>query len=131
MKPDQLTTIHENKADMERKSRWTGLPGDVGFGKTGGGAGRLQSGAGRQTVAMLVPTTLLAKQHRDLHRALLGFPRVRSLSRRDRQDKEIWRICAMAAEDHRYAPAAGKRSSSDLGLVIIDEEQRFVGTRRR
>ena len=132
--PDQLTTIDEVKADMEKSMPMDRLlAGDVGYGKTEvairAAFKAIQDG---KQVAMLVPTTLLVRQHLDTFTARYsGFPvTVRPLSRfqTDKEVKEILRGVENGAVDlvigtHRLLGAGVK--FKDLGLVIIDEEQRF------
>ncbi|WP_100813683.1 transcription-repair coupling factor [Microbacterium lacus] len=132
--PDQLQTIDEVKADMERPIPMDRLlSGDVGFGKTEvavrAAFKAIQDG---KQVAMLVPTTLLVKQHLETFtERFAGFPvRVRALSR-FQTDKEAREIVTgledgsvdMVIGTHRILTE--KVSFKDVGLVIIDEEQRF------
>ncbi|WP_231860874.1 transcription-repair coupling factor [Microbacterium laevaniformans] len=132
--PDQLQTIEEIKADMERPIPMDRLlSGDVGFGKTEvavrAAFKAIQDG---KQVAMLVPTTLLVKQHLDTFtERFAGFPvKVRPLSR-FQSDKEAREIVAgllegsvdMVIGTHRILTE--KVAFKDLGLMIIDEEQRF------
>ena len=132
--PDQLQTIDEVKADMERPIPMDRLlAGDVGFGKTEvavrAAFKAIQDG---KQVAMLVPTTLLAKQHLETFtERFAGFPvHVRPLSR-FQTDKEVRETLAGLADGtvdmvigtHRILTE--KVKFKDLGLMIIDEEQRF------
>ncbi len=131
---DQLQTIDEVKADMERPIPMDRLlAGDVGFGKTEvavrAAFKAIQDG---KQVAMLVPTTLLVKQHHaTVSERFAGFPvRVRALSRfqSDREAREIVKGLADGSVDmvigtHRILTE--KVQFKDLGLMIIDEEQRF------
>ncbi len=132
--PDQLQTIDEIKADMERPIPMDRLlSGDVGFGKTEvavrAAFKAIQDG---KQVAMLVPTTLLVKQHFDTFtERFAGFPvKVRPLSR-FQTDKEARDTLAgltdgtvdMVIGTHRILTE--KVIFKDLGLMIIDEEQRF------
>lgn len=132
--PDQLQTIDEIKADMERPIPMDRLlSGDVGFGKTEvavrAAFKAIQDG---KQVAMLVPTTLLVKQHLDtFQERFAGFPvKVRPLSR-FQTDKEARDTLAgltdgtvdMVIGTHRILTE--KVIFKDLGLMIIDEEQRF------
>lgn len=132
--PDQLQTIDEIKADMERPIPMDRLlSGDVGFGKTEvavrAAFKAIQDG---KQVAMLVPTTLLVKQHLDTFaERFAGFPvKVRPLSR-FQSDKEAREVLAgltdgtvdMVIGTHRILTE--KVVFKDLGLMIIDEEQRF------
>lgn len=132
--PDQLQTIDEIKADMEKPIPMDRLlSGDVGFGKTEvavrAAFKAIQDG---KQVAMLVPTTLLVKQHLETFtERFAGFPvKVRPLSRfqTDKQAKEIVAGLAdgtidMVIGTHRILTE--QVVFKDLGLMIIDEEQRF------
>ncbi|MFV0374757.1 transcription-repair coupling factor [Microbacterium sp.] len=132
--PDQLQTIDEVKADMERPVPMDRLlSGDVGFGKTEvavrAAFKAIQDG---KQVAMLVPTTLLVKQHHETFtERFAGFPvRVRPLSRfqTDAQARSTVAGLADGTVDmvigtHRILTE--KVAIRDLGLLIIDEEQRF------
>ncbi len=132
--PDQLQTIDEVKADMERPIPMDRLiSGDVGFGKTEiavrAAFKAVQDG---KQVVMLVPTTLLVRQHFEtFQERFAGFPiHLRALSRfqSDREAAETLRGLADGTVDivigtHRLL--ADGVTVKDLGLVIIDEEQRF------
>ena len=132
--PDQLTAINEVKADMEAEHPMDRLVcGDVGFGKTEvairAAFKAVQDG---KQVAVLVPTTLLAQQHHQtFSERFAAYPvRVEVLSR-------------FLTPAEARAVAAGVRSGEvdivigthrllsddvqckDLGLLIVDEEQRF------
>ncbi|MSR33775.1 MAG: transcription-repair coupling factor [Phycisphaerales bacterium] len=131
---DQLTAIAATKRDMEISKPMDRLIcGDVGFGKTEVAirAAFKCVESGRQ-VAVLVPTTLLAEQHertfRDRFRA---YPfRIESLSRfkSDAQQKIILEDLQAGRIDlvigtHRLL--SKDIQFSNLGLVVVDEEQRF------
>jgi transcription-repair coupling factor (superfamily II helicase) len=132
--PDQLITIDEVKADMERPIPMDRLvSGDVGYGKTEiavrAAFKAVQDG---KQVAMLVPTTLLVRQHLETFaERFAGFPvHLRALSRfqSDKEAKETIEGLASGQVDvvigtHRLL-GDGIRFK-DLGLVVIDEEQRF------
>jgi transcription-repair coupling factor (superfamily II helicase) len=131
---DQLKAIEEVKADMERAVPMDRLIcGDVGYGKTEVAIRAAFKAVmdGRQ-VAVLVPTTLLAEQHRDTFAARLqGAPvRVEMLSR-FRTRPEILAALQDLAEGkvdivigtHRLLQKDVK--FKELGLVVVDEEQRF------
>ncbi|SDQ52534.1 transcription-repair coupling factor [Leucobacter chromiiresistens] len=131
---DQLTTIDEVKRDMERTIPMDRLiAGDVGFGKTEvavrAAFKAVQDG---KQVAMLVPTTLLVTQHLEtFQNRFAGFPvRLRPLSRFQSEKESRDTIEGLAAGTvdvvigtHRLLAESVRYK--DLGLVIIDEEQRF------
>lgn len=131
---DQLQTIDEIKADMERPIPMDRLlSGDVGFGKTEvavrAAFKAIQDG---KQVAMLVPTTLLVKQHMETFtERFAGFPvKVRALSR-FQTDKEV-RLTLQGLLEGSIDMIIGTHRIltegvifKDLGLMIIDEEQRF------
>ncbi len=132
--PDQLTAIDATKRDMQRARPMDRLVcGDVGFGKTEIAirAAFKAVDSGKQ-VAVLVPTTVLSEQHeatfRDRFRA---YPfRIESLSRfkTDAEAREVLAGVASGAVDivigtHRLL--SKDVSFHDLGLVVVDEEQRF------
>ncbi|WP_439644679.1 transcription-repair coupling factor [Demequina sediminicola] len=132
--PDQLSTIDEVKADMERSVPMDRLVcGDVGFGKTEiavrAAFKAIQDGT---QVAVLCPTTLLVKQHVDTFTERFAqYPvTVKALSRfqSDKEAKEIIEGLADGSVDlvigtHRLI--TGQVRFKKLGMVIIDEEQRF------
>ncbi len=132
--PDQLVTIDEVKADMEKTVPMDRLVcGDVGYGKTEiavrAAFKAVQDG---KQVAVLVPTTLLVQQHLDTFAERYApFPvTVRALSRfqTEAESKEVVEGLADGTVDvvigtHRII--TGQVRFKDLGLVIIDEEQRF------
>jgi transcription-repair coupling factor (superfamily II helicase) len=132
--PDQLTALLEVKRDMEQpKPMDRLLVGDVGYGKTEVAlrAAFKAVEAGKQ-VAVLVPTTVLAQQHWNTFRErLAAFPiKVEMLSRfrSDREQREVTRGLAEGTVDicigtHRLLQK--DVAFKDLGLTIIDEEQRF------
>lgn len=132
--PDQLKAIREVKADMESPRPMDRLIcGDVGFGKTEVAirAAFKAVMAGRQ-VAFLVPTTVLAQQHaRTLRERMADYPVVveeLSRFRTKREQEEVIRKLAEGGVDivvgtHRLI--SKDVVFKDLGLVIIDEEQRF------
>jgi transcription-repair coupling factor (superfamily II helicase) len=133
--------LREVKADMERPRPMDRLIcGDVGYGKTEVAVRAAFKAVmdGRQ-VAVLVPTTVLAEQHGETFRErVAGFPvRVEVLSRfrSEVEQREIVAGVASGQIDivvgtHRLL--GGDVAFKDLGLVIIDEEQRFgVGHKER
>ena len=131
---DQLTTIDEVKADMERPIPMDRLlSGDVGYGKTEVAVrAAFKAVQGGKQVALIVPTTLLVRQHFEtFSERFAGFPvHLRALSRfqTDKEAKETIAGMADGTVDvvigtHRLLGA--NIAFKDLGLVIIDEEQRF------
>src|SRR6478736_4621025 len=132
--PDQLVSIDEVKADMEKQVPMDRLIcGDVGYGKTEiavrAAFKAIQDG---KQVAVLVPTTLLVSQHQQTFAERYSqFPvKVASLSRfqSDKEAKDVMAGMADGTIDlvigtHRLL--AKDVTFKDLGLVIIDEEQRF------
>ncbi len=132
--PDQAQAIDCTKRDMERARPMDRLIcGDVGFGKTEVAirAAFKCCEAGRQ-VAILVPTTVLAEQHtRTFTSRFKAYPfRVESISRfkSDREVREVLDALAAGEVDvlvgtHRLLSADVR--FHDLGLVVVDEEQRF------
>ena len=132
--PDQLRATQEVKADMEASKPMDRLVcGDVGFGKTEVAVrAAFKAAADSKQVAVMVPTTVLAFQHYQTFRdRLKGMPvRVEYLSRA-RSAKQTKAILADLAEGkidiligtHKLI---GKQVVwKDLGLLIIDEEQKF------
>jgi transcription-repair coupling factor (superfamily II helicase) len=132
--PDQVQAIHDVKTDMESPRPMDRLlVGDVGFGKTEVALRAAFKAVqdGRQ-VAVLVPTTVLAQQHFNTFRERLGaFPVKVEMLSRFRSDKEQRAIIAGLANGsidicigtHRLVQRDVE--FKNLGLVVIDEEQRF------
>ena len=131
---DQLTTIDEVKSDMEKPVPMDRLIcGDVGFGKTEIAVrAAFKAVQDSKQVAVLVPTTLLVQQHFETFTERFeGFPvEVRAMSR-FQTTKEI-NDTIKGLEDGSVDVVIGthkllgpKVKFKDLGLVIIDEEQRF------
>ncbi|MBB3602182.1 transcription-repair coupling factor (superfamily II helicase) [Mycolicibacterium sp. BK556] len=131
---DQLTAIHEVKSDMEKPVPMDRvICGDVGYGKTEiavrAAFKAVQDG---KQVAVLVPTTLLADQHLQTFTArMAGFPvTVKGLSRftDPAESRAVLEGMADGSVDivigtHRLLQTAVRWK--DLGLVVVDEEQRF------
>jgi transcription-repair coupling factor (superfamily II helicase) len=131
---DQLTAIHEVKSDMEKPVPMDRvICGDVGYGKTEiavrAAFKAVQDG---KQVAVLVPTTLLADQHLQTFTArMAGFPvTVKGLSRftDPAESRAVIEGMADGSVDivigtHRLLQTGVRWK--DLGLVVVDEEQRF------
>ena len=129
-----MKAIIDTKIDMERPQPMDRLIcGDVGFGKTEVAVRAAFKAVmdGRQ-VAMLAPTTVLAQQHFEVFRQrMLDYPvRIEMLSRfrSQSEQKKILRLLREGGVDivigtHRLI--SGDVVFKDLGLVVIDEEQRF------
>ena len=132
--PDQLSTIDEVKADMEKAQPMDRLVcGDVGYGKTEiavrAAFKAVQDG---KQVAVLVPTTLLVSQHAETFtERYAGFPVTVAALSRFQDATESAKILEglekgsvdVVVGTHRLI--TGQVRFKDLGLVIIDEEQRF------
>ena len=139
--PDQLKATQDVKADMERARPMDRLVcGDVGFGKTEVAVrAAFKAACDSKQVAVLVPTTVLAYQHfRTFSKRLEGMPvRVDYLTRA-RSQKTSTQILKDLADGkidiiigtHRLISKTVK--FKDLGLLIIDEEQKFgVSTKEK
>jgi transcription-repair coupling factor (superfamily II helicase) len=131
---DQLRVISEVKDDMERANPMDRLIcGDVGYGKTEVALrAAFKAVMDGKQVAMLVPTTILAQQHYNTFRERLApFPvTVEMLSRfrtatRQRQIVQKLRAGGIDIVIGTHRLLSDDVSFKDLGLVIIDEEQRF------
>jgi transcription-repair coupling factor (superfamily II helicase) len=132
--PDQLRAIEETKRDLEQPKPMDRLIcGDVGFGKTEVAIRAAFKAvlSGRQ-VAVLVPTTVLAQQHYNTFRERMADYPVRidllSRFRTRRQQTQVLEGLAAGTIDivigtHRLVQP--DVAFKDLGLVVIDEEQRF------
>jgi transcription-repair coupling factor (superfamily II helicase) len=132
--PDQLEAINEVKADMERQTPMDRvICGDVGYGKTEiavrAAFKAVQDG---KQVAILVPTTLLAQQHyATFAERMAQFPvNVRSLSRFNTTGEAAATVDGLregtvdiVIGTHRLIQPSTR--FHDLGLVVVDEEQRF------
>ncbi len=139
--PDQLKATNDVKADMESPRPMDRLVcGDVGFGKTEVAVrAAFKAACDSKQVAVLVPTTVLAYQHyQTFSKRLKDFPvRVDYLSRA-RSPKKTKEVLADLAEGkvdiivgtHKLIGKSVK--FKDLGLLIIDEEQKFgVATKEK
>jgi transcription-repair coupling factor (superfamily II helicase) len=132
--PDQLRVIDDVKRDMEKPLPMDRLLcGDVGFGKTEVAVrAACKAVMGGKQVAVLVPTTLLAEQHFLTFRERFApFPvSVRMLSRFVDPEHQQQVVADLAAGKvdivigtHRLL--GGDIRFADLGLLVVDEEQRF------
>ncbi len=137
--PDQQRALAEVKRDMESPRPMDRLLcGDVGFGKTEIALrAAFKAVMDGKQVAMLVPTTVLAQQHyRTFRERLAPFPVVVEMLSRFRTPKEQARILRglrhgtidIVIGTHRLL--SPDVQFKDLGLVIIDEEQRFGVTHK-
>jgi transcription-repair coupling factor (superfamily II helicase) len=132
--PDQARAIEETKGDMERPHPMDRLVcGDVGFGKTEVAVRAVFKAVqdGKQA-AILVPTTLLASQHGQTFRdRFANYPvRVEVISRflSQKEQKQVLQGLTDGTVDvvigtHRLL--SGDVRFKDLGLLVVDEEQRF------
>ena len=132
--PDQRSAIDDVKADMEKSVPMDRvICGDVGYGKTEIAVRAVFKAVmdGKQA-AVLVPTTLLVQQHfQTFTERFAQFPvRVRQLSRFQSDSEQRRTLAELAGGDadvvigtHRLLQASA--SFKDLGLVVVDEEQRF------
>ena len=132
--PDQQTATQAVKRDMESNQPMDRLIcGDVGFGKTEVAIrAAFKAATDGKQVAVLVPTTILALQHyRSFVHRLRDFPVKVEYLNRTKSSKETSRILSELAEGridiligtHKIL---GKQVKfHDLGLLIIDEEQKF------
>ena len=139
--PDQLKATQDVKADMEQARPMDRLVcGDVGFGKTEVAVrAAFKAACDSKQVAVLVPTTVLAYQHFQTFKSRLkNFPvRVDYLSRArsTKQTKELLKDLEAGKIDiiigtHKLIGKSVK--FYDLGLLIIDEEQKFgVSTKEK
>ncbi|HEY2123978.1 MAG TPA: transcription-repair coupling factor, partial [Chthoniobacterales bacterium] len=132
--PDQLKAIIDTKKDMERSRSMDRLIcGDVGFGKTEVAIrAAFKSVMEGKQVAVLAPTTVLAQQHFETFRQrMLDYPvRIEMLSRfrSPGEQRKVLKLLREGGVDivigtHRII--SGDVLFKDLGLVVIDEEQRF------
>ncbi len=132
--PDQMKAIIDTKIDMERPRPMDRLIcGDVGFGKTEVAVrAAFKTVMDGKQVAVLAPTTVLAQQHFEVFRQrMLDYPvRIEMLSRfrSQSEQKKVLQLLREGGIDivigtHRLI--SGDLVFKDLGLVVIDEEQRF------
>ena len=132
--PDQRRAIEDTKRDMESGEAMDRLIcGDVGFGKTEVAIrAAFKAVTGGKQVAILVPTTVLAEQHcRTFRERMSDYPVRIDLLNRFRTPAEMRSTIQGLADGavdivigtHRLL--SGDVSYQNLGLVVIDEEQRF------
>jgi transcription-repair coupling factor (superfamily II helicase) len=139
--PDQLTAITDCKNDMELVKPMDRLIcGDVGFGKTEVAMrAAFKAVTSGYQVAVLVPTTVLAEQHfHNFRNRMAEFPvRIEKLSRFCTAAEQRRTVKDLAAGKVDIVVGTHRLASKDvgfsnLGMVIIDEEQRFgVGVKER
>jgi len=131
---DQLKALEETKADMEKSKPMDRLIcGDVGYGKTEVALrAAFKAVMDGKQVAVLVPTTILAQQHyRTFARRLRPFPVEVEMLSRFRSLREQAAILRRLREGSLEIVIGTHRLLSrdvafrDLGLLIVDEEQRF------
>jgi transcription-repair coupling factor (superfamily II helicase) len=131
---DQATAIEEVKNDMERDRPMDRLLcGDVGYGKTEVALrSAFKAVMDNKQIAMLVPTTVLAQQHYETFKSRLSpFPvKVEMLSRFRSPSEQAKILLQLEAGDIDVVIGTHRLLQNDviykdLGLLIIDEEQRF------
>jgi transcription-repair coupling factor (superfamily II helicase) len=132
--PDQRTSCEQIRGAMEqpRPMDWL-LCGDVGYGKTEVAMrAAFKAAADGKQVALIAPTTVLAEQHADVFAARFApFPvRVDALTRFTAADEERAVLARLAAGESGVVVGTHRLLGKDvafrdLGLVIVDEEQRF------
>jgi transcription-repair coupling factor (superfamily II helicase) len=132
--PDQLRAIQDTKADMERVRPMDRLIcGDVGYGKTEVAIrAAFKAVQGGRQVAVLVPTTVLAQQHLNTFRErMAAYPVAIEMLSRFRTRKDQGSILAATAAGQIDILIGTHRllqrdvAFKNLGLVVVDEEQRF------
>ncbi|MCA1828909.1 MAG: transcription-repair coupling factor [Myxococcales bacterium] len=132
--PDQEKAIEDVLRDMQQPKPMDRLIcGDVGYGKTEVALrASFKAVEDKKQVAILVPTTVLAAQHyRTMSKRFADYPVIVEMVSRLRDEKQIQEVLARTREGkvdvligtHRLlSPDVGFK---DLGLVVVDEEQRF------
>ena len=132
--PDQLSAIQDVLADMQHSRPMDRLVcGDVGYGKTEVALrGAFKSALDGKQVGILVPTTILAQQHYEtFHERLKDYPVTVEVISRFRTPKEQKAILERLKKGDIDIIIGTHRllqkdvAFKDLGLMIIDEEQRF------
>ncbi|MGG5463159.1 transcription-repair coupling factor [Clostridium sp. B9] len=137
--PDQLSALEDIKGDMETtKVMDRLLCGDVGYGKTEVAVrAAFKSVMDGKQVAFLVPTTILAEQHyKNMKKRFAGFPITIDMISRFRTKKQQTETLKALKEGNVDILIGTHRLVSkdiqfkDLGLLIVDEEQRFGVTQK-
>lgn len=132
--PDQLSAINDVLADMQHSRPMDRLVcGDVGYGKTEVALrGAFKSALDGKQVGVLVPTTILAQQHYEtFHERLKDYPVTVEVLSRFRTPKEQKAILERLKKGDIDIIIGTHRmlqkdvAFKDLGLLIVDEEQRF------
>ncbi len=132
--PDQLKTTQAIKEDMESPTPMDRLVcGDVGFGKTELAIrAAFKAVADSKQVAVLVPTTILCHQHyRSFSKRLEGFPANVDFINRFKSAKQVTETLKKVANGEvdiligTHKLISDKVKFKELGLMIIDEEQKF------
>ncbi len=132
--PDQLKTTQAIKEDMESPTPMDRLVcGDVGFGKTELAIrAAFKAVADSKQVAVLVPTTILCHQHyRSFSKRLEGFPANVDFINRFKSAKQVTETLKKVANGDvdiligTHKLISDKVKFKELGLMIIDEEQKF------
>ena len=132
--PDQLKTTQAIKEDMESPTPMDRLVcGDVGFGKTELAIrAAFKAVADSKQVAVLVPTTILCHQHyRSFSKRLEGFPAKVDFINRFKSAKQVTETLKKVANGEvdiligTHKLISDKVKFKELGLMIIDEEQKF------
>jgi transcription-repair coupling factor (superfamily II helicase) len=132
--PDQLKAIEDVIADMQQQQPMDRLVcGDVGYGKTEVAMrAAFKAVLDRKQVAVLVPTTLLAHQHHaSFQRRFDGYPVTIDVISSLRRPGEVREVLQKAREGRvdivigTHKLLGGEVGFKDLGLLVLDEEQRF------
>ncbi len=132
--PDQQKAIDDVLADMQKPEPMDRLVcGDVGYGKTEVAMrAAFKAVLDGKQVAMLVPTTVLAQQHfLTFKRRFKDYPVTIEVVSRMRKPHEVREVLERAAEGRvdivigTHKLLGGEVAFKDLGLLVIDEEQRF------